>query len=98
MTRSTFKFNIDLETDDGYIRGKSIDLQSNLPEIMTFDSRRDDYDRKKWEDFFIYDLKNEIQHKLGEYVEAAVKDFLDRAEEMNAEKDKKARNTNELES
>lgn len=88
MTRSTFKFNIDLETDDGYIRGKSIDLQSNLPEITTFDSRRDDYDRKKWEDFIIYDLKQELSHYIDRYIEGAVKGFLDEAEKVNASKAK----------
>lgn len=91
MARSTFKFHIDFDTDDGYLKGKSIELQSSTPEISTFNKKDAAYDRAKWEDFLIYDLKNEIQHKLHEYVEAAVKDFLDRAEEMNAEKVKKGK-------
>jgi len=84
MARSTFKFHIDFETDDGYIRGKSIDLQSNLPEITTFDVQRSDYDRKKWEDFIVYDLKQELGHYLDKYVVDAVKAFLDEAEKVNA--------------
>lgn len=88
MARSTFKFHIDFDTDDGYIRGKSIDLQSNLPEITTFDSRRDDYDRKKWEEFIVYDLKQELGHYIEKYLEAAVKGFLDEAEKINASRTK----------
>ena len=88
MSRSTFKFHIDLETDDGYFRGKSIDLQSNLPEIMTFDVQRSDYDRKKWEDFIVYDLKQELGHYLDKYIVDAVKGFLDEAEKVNTSKSK----------
>jgi hypothetical protein len=91
MARSTFKFHIDFDTDDGYLKGKSIDLPSSTPEISTFNRKDASYDRAKWEDFLIYDLKNEIQHRLHEYIESAVKDFLDRAEEMNADKSKKGK-------
>ena len=88
MARSTFKFHIDFETDDGYIRGKSIDLQSNLPEITSFDVQRPDYDRKKWEDFIVYDLKQELGHYLDKYIVDAVKGFLDEAEKINTSKSK----------
>ena len=88
MARSTFKFHIDFDTDDGYIRGKSIDLQSNLPEISAFDPQRPEYDRKKWEDFIVYDLKQELGHYIDKYIESAVQGFLDEAEKMSTSKPK----------
>jgi hypothetical protein len=81
--RSNFTFHIDFDTDDGYIKSEPLKLKSSTPEINTFNPDNPEYSRAKWEEFLIYDITNELSHHLGEYVKAAVKSFLDAAEEHN---------------
>lgn len=89
MTRSKFKFRIDFETDRKAFEGPGLEMLANTPEISTFNPEDPSYDRNKWQDFLVYDLKQELQHNLSSYVESAVKDFLDSAENFNAKKSKK---------
>ena len=81
--RSNFTFHIDFDTDDGYIKGEPLKLKSSTPEISAFNPANPEYSREKWEDFLVYDITRELSHHLGEYVKAAVKSFLDAAEQHN---------------
>lgn len=81
--RSNFTFHIEFDTDDAYIKGEPLKLKSSAPEISTFNPANPEYSREKWEDFLVYDITSELSHHLGEYVKAAVKSFLDAAEQHN---------------
>ena len=86
---SNLKLRINFVVSDesgpvGYFSTREVDIRPESPSLQVFLNR--DYDRKKWEDFLVYDISQDLRHHASEYVGKLVPEILDKCESFAKKK------------